>query len=153
VIFVLLTIMSYGKRIIQILVFGFCNKRLCLVQIEIKEVIKNYSYSISKQLLIHTYPSYQTPRMVVMKIRKPANWEKLLAIVVGISLGILFSTSSKADLDKAIEYAESGETRKAEIKAEAAFEAKAKLPKLQPTVCEPNRGGYEAYILGIKNLP
>ena len=33
----------------------------------------------------------------------------------------------------------------AEIKAEA------KLPKLQPTVCEPNRGGYEAYILGIKN--
>ena len=39
----------------------------------------------------------------------------------------------------------------AEIKAEAAFEAKAKLPKLQPTVCEPNRGGYEAYILGIKN--
>ena len=39
----------------------------------------------------------------------------------------------------------------AEIKAEAAFEAKAKLPKLQPTVCEPNRGSYEAYILGIKN--
>ena len=39
----------------------------------------------------------------------------------------------------------------AEIKVEAAFEAKAKLPKLQPTVCEPNRGGYEAYILGIKN--
>ena len=37
----------------------------------------------------------------------------------------------------------------AEIKAE--FEAKAKLPKFQPTVCEPNRGGYEAYILGIKN--
>ena len=39
----------------------------------------------------------------------------------------------------------------AEIKAEAECEAKAKLPKLQPTVCEPNRGGYEAYILGIKN--
>ena len=37
----------------------------------------------------------------------------------------------------------------AEIEAE--FEAKAKLPKLQPTVCEPNRGGYEAYMLGIKN--
>ena len=37
----------------------------------------------------------------------------------------------------------------AEIEAEC--EAKAKLPKLQPTVCEPNRGGYEAYILGIKN--
>ena len=37
----------------------------------------------------------------------------------------------------------------AEIEAEC--EAKAKLPKLQPTVCEPNRGGYEAYMLGIKN--
>ena len=37
----------------------------------------------------------------------------------------------------------------AEIEAES--EAKAKLPKLQPTVCEPNRGGYESYILGIEN--
>ena len=37
----------------------------------------------------------------------------------------------------------------AEIEAEC--EAKAKLPKLQPTVCEPNRGGYEAYKLGIEN--
>ena len=50
-----------------------------------------------------------------MKLRKPTHWEKLLAIVVGISLGILISTSAKADLDKAIEYAESGQTRKAEI--------------------------------------
>ena len=37
----------------------------------------------------------------------------------------------------------------AEIEAEC--EAKAKLPKLQPTVCEPNRGRYEAYMLGIEN--
>ena len=37
----------------------------------------------------------------------------------------------------------------AEIEAEC--KAKAKLPKLQPTVCEPNRDGYEAYMLGIKN--
>ena len=36
-----------------------------------------------------------------------------------------------------------------EIMAE--IEAKAKLPKLQPTVCGRNEGGYEAYILGIKN--
>ena len=50
-----------------------------------------------------------------MKIRKPAHWEKLLAIVVGLALGILISTSAKADLDKAIEYAESGQTRKADI--------------------------------------
>ena len=33
------------------------------------------------------------------------------------------------------------------------IEAKAKLPKLQPTVCGQNRAGYEAYILGIKNQP
>ena len=50
-----------------------------------------------------------------MKLRRPARWEKLLALVVGVSLGILFSTPAKADLDKAIEYAEFGETRKAEI--------------------------------------
>ena len=51
----------------------------------------------------------------IMKLRRPSHWEKLLALVVGVSLGILFSTPAKADLDKAIEYAESGETRKAEI--------------------------------------
>ena len=50
-----------------------------------------------------------------MEIRKPAHWEKLLAIVVGLALGILISTSANADLDKAIVYAESGEIRKAEI--------------------------------------
>jgi hypothetical protein len=49
-----------------------------------------------------------------MKIRKPAHWEKLLAIVVGLALGILISTSANANLDKAIEYAESGEIRKAD---------------------------------------
>ena len=36
-----------------------------------------------------------------------------------------------------------------EIMAE--IEAEAKLSKLQPTVCEPNRGRYEAYMLGIEN--
>ena len=36
----------------------------------------------------------------------------------------------------------------AEIEAEC--EAKAKLPKIKPTVCE-RTGGYEAYMLGIKN--
>ena len=49
-----------------------------------------------------------------MVIRKPARWEKLLALVVGLALGILISTSANADLDKAIEYAESGEIRKAD---------------------------------------
>ena len=40
-----------------------------------------------------------------------------------------------------------------EIMAEIEAEAEAKLPKLQPTVCE-RTGGYEAYILEIKkNYP
>ena len=40
-----------------------------------------------------------------------------------------------------------------EMMAEIEAEAEAKLSKLQPTVCEPNRGGYEAYMLGINNQP
>ena len=39
----------------------------------------------------------------------------LIAIVTGLSLGIIISLSANADLDKAIEYAESGDIRKAEI--------------------------------------
>jgi hypothetical protein len=35
-----------------------------------------------------------------MNIRKPSHWEKLLAIVVGLSLGILISTAANADHDK-----------------------------------------------------
>ena len=35
-------------------------------------------------------------------IRNPSHWEKLLAIVVGLSLGILVSTTANADLDKAM---------------------------------------------------
>ena len=50
-----------------------------------------------------------------MKISKPSKWEKRLAIVVGISLGIVLSTSAEANLDQAIAYAEAGEVRKAEI--------------------------------------
>ena len=41
--------------------------------------------------------------MVAMEIRKPAHWEKLLAIVVGLALGILISTAANANLDKAID--------------------------------------------------
>ncbi len=37
-----------------------------------------------------------------MIIRKPSYWEKLLAVVVGLSLGILISTAANADLDKAM---------------------------------------------------
>ena len=39
----------------------------------------------------------------------------LIAIVTGLSLGIIISLSANADLDKAIEYAQSGDIRKAEI--------------------------------------
>ena len=48
-------------------------------------------------------------------IIKPSYWEKLLAIVVGLSLGILISTSANAELDKAIEYAEAGDVKKVQI--------------------------------------
>jgi TPR repeat protein len=41
--------------------------------------------------------------------------KNLIAIIVGLSLGILISLSANADLDKAVEYAEAGEIRKAEI--------------------------------------
>ena len=41
--------------------------------------------------------------------------KKLTAIAVGLSIGILISLSVNADLDKAIEYVEAGEIRKAEI--------------------------------------
>ena len=39
----------------------------------------------------------------------------LIAIVTGLFLGVIISLSANADLDKAIKYADSGETRKAEI--------------------------------------
>ena len=55
------------------------------------------------------------PRMNHMIIRKPSHWEKLLAIVVGLSLGILISTTANADLDKAIAYAEAGDVKRVQV--------------------------------------
>jgi TPR repeat protein len=50
-----------------------------------------------------------------MIIRKPSHWEKLLAIVVGLSIGILISTTANADLDEAIAYAEAGDVKKGQM--------------------------------------
>ena len=50
-----------------------------------------------------------------MIIRKPSHWEKLLAVVVGLSLGILISTAANADLDKAETFANNGEIEKAHM--------------------------------------
>ena len=50
-----------------------------------------------------------------MIIRKPSHWEKLLAIVIGLSLGILISTAANADLDKAIASAEAGDVQKVQV--------------------------------------
>ena len=50
-----------------------------------------------------------------MIIRKPSHWEKLLAVVVGLSLGILISTSANADLDEAVAYAEAGDVKKGQM--------------------------------------
>ena len=41
--------------------------------------------------------------------------KKLIAIVVGVSLGILISLTANADLDKAIAYAEAGDVKKIQI--------------------------------------
>jgi TPR repeat protein len=41
--------------------------------------------------------------------------KKLIAIVVGLSIGILISLSANADLDKAIAYAKAGDIRKGQI--------------------------------------
>ena len=41
--------------------------------------------------------------------------KKLIAIVVGVSLGILISLTANADLDKAIAYAEAGDVKKGQI--------------------------------------
>ena len=46
--------------------------------------------------------------MVVMK-------KKLIAIVVGVSLGILISLTANADLDKAVAYAEAGDVKKGQM--------------------------------------
>ena len=46
--------------------------------------------------------------MVVMK-------KKLIAIVIGVSLGILISLTANADLDKAVAYAEAGEVKKGQM--------------------------------------
>ena len=46
--------------------------------------------------------------MVVMK-------KKLIAIVVGVSIGILISLTANADLDKAIAYAEAGDVKKGQM--------------------------------------
>ena len=50
-----------------------------------------------------------------MTIRKPSTWEKLIAIAVGLSLGILISTAANADLDKAITYSEADDVKKVQI--------------------------------------
>ena len=55
------------------------------------------------------------PRMNHMIIRKPSHWEKLLAVVIGLSLGILISTAANADLDKAIASAEAGDVKKVQV--------------------------------------
>ena len=41
--------------------------------------------------------------------------KKLIAIVVGLSIGILISLTANADLDKAIAYAEAGEVKKGQM--------------------------------------
>ena len=66
-------------------------------------------------------------------------------------IGIAIPEIARADLDKAIAYAEAGEKDKEEWDWYWYGMSIYKKPKLQPTVCEPNRGRYEAYMLGTEN--
>ena len=60
--------------------------------------------------------------------------KKLIAIVVGISIGILISLSANADLDKAIAYAEAGDVKKGQMElVNISQRAMAGNPK---TMCE-----------------
>jgi hypothetical protein len=77
----------------------------------------------------------------------------LLACFLHILLfiGLAIPEIARADFDNTIAYAEAGEKDKEEW--DWYRYGMSKRPKLQPTVCEPNRGGYEAYMLGINNQP
>ena len=66
-------------------------------------------------------------------------------------IGIAIPEIARADLDEAIAYAGAGEKDKEEWDWYWHGMSIYKKPKLQPTVCEPNRGRYEAYMLGIEN--
>ena len=76
--------------------------------------------------------------------------KKLLASIICLTIGLLISFSTNADLDQAIASAETGEKDKEEWDWYWYGMSIYKKTKLQPTVCEPNRDGYEAYMLGIK---
>ena len=77
----------------------------------------------------------------------------LLACFLHILLfiGLAIPEIARADFDNTIAYAEAGEKDKEEW--DWYRYGMSKRPKLQHTVCEPNRGGYEAYMLGINNQP
>ena len=80
----------------------------------------------------------------------------LLACFLHILLfiGLAIPEIARADLDKAIAYTEAGEKDKEDMIDWYRYVMYDYYrPKLQPTVCEPNRGGYEAYMLGINNQP
>ena len=79
----------------------------------------------------------------------------LLACFLHILLfiGLAIPEIARADFDNTIAYAEAGEKDKEKWVWYRYGMYVYYRPKLQPTVCEPNRGGYEAYMLGINNQP
>ncbi len=75
--------------------------------------------------------------------------KKLLASIICLTIGLLISFSTNADLDQAIASAETGEKDKEEWDWYWYGMSIYKRPKVQPTVCEPNRIGYLEYIYQI----
>ena len=124
-------------------------KTLLLIILLLSQPIYADSNGMSKLIIPEDIVCYETEPLFGMDIeREIAEFEAKLAALLAEEAVEKEIAEFEANLAKVLADKAAQEIM-AEIEAEC--EAKAKLPKLQPTVCEPNRGGYEAYMLGIKN--
>ena len=120
-------------------------KKLLLIILLLSQPIYADSNGMSKLIIPEDIVCYETEPLFGMDIEKEiAEFEAKLAALLAEEA--IEKEIAEFEVKLAKELAD-----KAAQEIMAEIEAEAKLSKLQPTVCEPNRGGYEAYILGIKN--
>ena len=125
--------------------------KILLIVLLLSQPIYADSNGMSKLIIPEDTVCYETEPLFGMDIeREIAEFEAKLAALLAEEAVEKEIAEFEANLAKELADQAAQEIM-AEIEAE--FEAKAKLPKLQPTVCGRNRAGYEAYILGIKNQP
>ena len=126
-------------------------KKLLLIILLLSQPIYADSNGMSKLIIPEDTVCYETEPLFGMDIEKEiAEFEAKLAALLAEEAVEKEIAEFEAKLAKVLAEKAAQEIM-AEIEAEC--EAKAKLPKLQPTVCE-RTGGYEAYILEIKkNYP